>query len=97
MDTFASAVIVFIGASILITPIWILQAIEDVRMKLAVITAFVLTCLLLLSFAMASKPFEALGVAAAYVLQNYHYLTLMSNGSCIRYAAVLMVFIQVGL
>ncbi|KAI0811386.1 hypothetical protein GGR55DRAFT_678214 [Xylaria sp. FL0064] len=77
MDAFASAVIVLIGASILITPIWILQAIENLQMKLAVITAFVLVFLLLLSFVMVSKPFEALGATAAY-------------------AAVLMVFIQVG-
>ncbi|KAI0182843.1 hypothetical protein EV127DRAFT_309745, partial [Xylaria flabelliformis] len=77
MDSFASAVIVFVGASILITLIWILQAIENLQQKLAVITAFVLAFLLILSFAMASKLFEALGATAAY-------------------AAVLMVFIQVG-
>lgn len=69
MDSFASAVIVFVGASILITPIWILQAIESVQQKLAVITAFVLAFLLILSFAMVSKPFEALGATAAYVLE----------------------------
>ncbi|KAI1110376.1 hypothetical protein F5Y14DRAFT_429218 [Nemania sp. NC0429] len=78
MDAFASAVIVFIGASILVTPIWILQAINNLQIKLAIITAFVLVCLLLLSFVMVSKPFEALGATAAY-------------------AAVLMVFVQIGL
>ncbi|KAI0539624.1 hypothetical protein GGR58DRAFT_463552 [Xylaria digitata] len=77
MDAFASAMIVFTGASILITPIWVLQAIESLQIKLAAITGFVLVFLLLLSFVMVSKPFEALGVTAAY-------------------AAVLMVFIQVG-
>ncbi|KAI0902956.1 hypothetical protein F4823DRAFT_569169 [Ustulina deusta] len=66
MDSFASAVIVFVGASILVTPIWILQAIETLKTKLAVITAFVLVFLLILSFAMVSKPFEALGATAAY-------------------------------
>ncbi|KAI0433536.1 hypothetical protein F5Y09DRAFT_338563 [Xylaria sp. FL1042] len=66
MDTFACAMIVFIGASILITPIWILQAIENLQIKLAIITTFVLMFLLLLSFAMASKPFEALDATAAY-------------------------------
>ncbi|KAI1182577.1 hypothetical protein F5B17DRAFT_444127 [Nemania serpens] len=78
MDAFASAVIVFVGASILVTPIWILQAINNLQTKLAVITAFVLVCLLILSFVMVSKPFEALGATAAY-------------------AAVLMVFVQIGL
>ncbi|TRX91676.1 hypothetical protein FHL15_007458 [Xylaria flabelliformis] len=78
IDAFASGTIIFIGAFLLITPIWILQAIEDLQIKLAVITTFVLVFLFVLSFAMASKPFEALGATAAY-------------------AAVLMVFIQVGL
>ncbi|KAI0185565.1 hypothetical protein EV127DRAFT_441135 [Xylaria flabelliformis] len=66
MDAFASGMIVFIGASLLITPIWILQAIENLQIKLAVITAFVLVFLLVLSFVMVSKPFEALGATAAY-------------------------------
>ncbi|KAI0116332.1 hypothetical protein GGR51DRAFT_501039 [Nemania sp. FL0031] len=78
MDVFASAVIIFVGGSLLVTPIWVLQAIEKFQSKLAVITAFILVFLLVLSSAMASKPLEALGVTAAY-------------------AAVLMVFIQVGL
>ncbi|KAI1750238.1 hypothetical protein F4782DRAFT_509773 [Xylaria castorea] len=66
LDAFASAMIVFVGASLLIIPIWILQAIENLQIKLAVITAFVLVFLLVLSFVMVSKPFEALGATAAY-------------------------------
>ncbi|KAI5921255.1 hypothetical protein F4810DRAFT_372401 [Camillea tinctor] len=77
MDGFASAMIMAVGVTMLITPIWVLQAMGNFTMKLVVITAFVLVFLLILSFAMASKPFEALGATAAY-------------------AAVLMVFIQVG-
>ncbi|RSL60017.1 hypothetical protein CEP54_006973 [Fusarium duplospermum] len=77
MDTFASAAIAVIGVVMLITPIWVLQAMDGLKAKLGVITAFVLIFLLVLSFAMASKPFEALGATAAY-------------------AAVLMVFTQLG-
>ncbi|WAO89487.1 Hypothetical protein NCS54_00688000 [Fusarium falciforme] len=77
MDTFASAVIAVIGVVMLITPIWVLQAMNGLRAKLVVITVFVLIFLLVLSFAIASKPFEALGATAAY-------------------AAVLMVFTQLG-
>ncbi|KAI3325317.1 hypothetical protein HD806DRAFT_492635 [Xylariaceae sp. AK1471] len=77
MNAFASAMIVVIGATLLITPIWILQAMDSLKLKLAVITVFVLVFLLTLSFALVAKPFEALGATAAY-------------------AAVLMVFIQVG-
>ncbi|KAJ4261336.1 hypothetical protein NW757_001727 [Fusarium falciforme] len=65
IDTFASAVIAIIGVVMLITPIWVLQAMSGLRAKLVVITVFVLIFLLVLSFAMASKPFEALGATAA--------------------------------
>ncbi|KAI1267996.1 hypothetical protein F5Y18DRAFT_377102 [Xylariaceae sp. FL1019] len=77
MDSFASSVIVFIGAVILITPLWVLQAMNNLTKKLAVITVFVLVFLLVLSFMLVAKPFEVLAATAAY-------------------AAVLMVFIQVG-
>ncbi|KAK4142472.1 uncharacterized protein C8A04DRAFT_13182 [Dichotomopilus funicola] len=77
MDHFVSAVTIFIGVLMLVVPIWILQALGNASYKLGVITAFVLTCLLLTSVAMTSRPLDALGVTAAY-------------------AAVLMVFLQVG-
>jgi hypothetical protein len=38
---------------------------DSLTRKLAVITAFVLVFLLVLSFAMVAKPFEALGATAA--------------------------------
>ncbi|KAJ3539468.1 hypothetical protein NM208_g5477 [Fusarium decemcellulare] len=78
IDRFASAVIVTVGVVMLITPIWVLQAMGTLRAKLGVITAFVFVFLLVLSSAMVAKPFEALGATAAY-------------------AAVLMVFIQLGI
>ncbi|KAF4432004.1 hypothetical protein CGCFRS4_v008921 [Colletotrichum fructicola] len=77
MNAFASAVIIAIGVVMLLTPIWILQAMGDLKGKLAVITVFIFIFLLVLSLAMVAKPFEALGATAAY-------------------AAVLMVFIQLG-
>lgn len=65
MGGFASGVIVAVGVIMLITPIWILQAMKTLQAKLAVITVFVFAFLLILSFPMASKPFEALGATAA--------------------------------
>ncbi|KAI0376858.1 hypothetical protein F5Y04DRAFT_197205 [Hypomontagnella monticulosa] len=50
----------------LIAPLWILQYLESPTYKLVVITLFVFTFLLTLSFAMAARPFEALGATAAY-------------------------------
>ncbi|OHF02356.1 hypothetical protein CORC01_02349 [Colletotrichum orchidophilum] len=66
MDNFASAVIIAIGVLMLITPIWILQALTELKPKLAVITIFIFGFLLVLSLAMVAKPFEALGAIAAY-------------------------------
>lgn len=65
MDKFASLIIVSVGVIMLITPIWILQSLADLNMKLVVITIFVFVFLLILSYFMATKPFEALGATAA--------------------------------
>ncbi|KAK4153200.1 hypothetical protein C8A00DRAFT_15577 [Chaetomidium leptoderma] len=77
MDRTVSVVTISIGLVMLVVPIWVLQALGKASLKLGVITAFVLACLLLTSFAMTSRPLDALGATAAY-------------------AAVLMVFLQVG-
>lgn len=65
IDGFASGIIIVVGSAMLITPLWILQALSDASMKLVVITVFVFVFLLVLSFAMVAKPFEALGATAA--------------------------------
>ncbi|KAK7987109.1 hypothetical protein PG996_006289 [Apiospora saccharicola] len=77
INNFTSMTIVFIGTAMLLTPIWILQALQSPTSKLVVITIFILVFLITLSYVMVTKPFEALGSTAAY-------------------AAVLMVFLQVG-
>lgn len=66
MDEFASSFIVTAGVIMLIVPLWILQSLESPTYKLVVITLFIFAFLLTLSFAMAAKPFEALGATAAY-------------------------------
>lgn len=66
MDAFVSAAIVAVGVSMLVIPLWILRSLagrED--MMLVVITVFILVFLCVLSFFMATKPFEALGATAA--------------------------------
>lgn len=65
MDRFASAVIVAIGAAMLITPIWILQALGSLTATLGTITVFVSVFLLVASTVMVSKPLEALSATAA--------------------------------
>ncbi|KAF4829643.1 hypothetical protein CGCTS75_v006359 [Colletotrichum tropicale] len=66
MDASVSAMILAIGVVMLLTPIWILQAMTDLKEKLGIITAFIFIFLLVLSLVMVAKPFEALGATAAY-------------------------------
>ncbi|KAK1496173.1 hypothetical protein CTAM01_08360 [Colletotrichum tamarilloi] len=80
-DVFASAVIIAIGVLMLITPIWILQALTDLKAKLAVITVFIFVFLLVLSLAMVAKPFEALGATAAYAAVLMVFLQIQSGDS----------------
>ncbi|RYP88543.1 hypothetical protein DL769_000239 [Monosporascus sp. CRB-8-3] len=65
MDGFASVLMVSVGVIMLITPLWILQSLASLNMKLAVITAFILVFLLVVSYFMATKPLEGLGATAA--------------------------------
>ncbi|UKZ81906.1 hypothetical protein TrVFT333_009683 [Trichoderma virens FT-333] len=78
LDLFVSLTTTIIGLAMLVTPIWILQSTESLQVKLIVITVFIIVFLLVLSFGMVAKPFEALGATAGY-------------------AAVLMVFMQLGI
>lgn len=49
----------------LLTPMWILQALHNDNAKLAVITAFVVVFLGLVAYATVAKPFETLAATAA--------------------------------
>jgi len=65
MDRFVTAAIVILGMAMLVAPLWVLQALGDLKKKLVVITVFVLVFLLVVSFTMVAKPFEALAATAA--------------------------------
>ncbi|RYP39359.1 hypothetical protein DL767_002270 [Monosporascus sp. MG133] len=65
MDGFASVLMVSVGVIMLITPLWILQSLTSLNMKLAVITTVVLVFLLVASYFMVTKPLEGLGATAA--------------------------------
>ncbi|KAF2968578.1 hypothetical protein GQX73_g4999 [Xylaria multiplex] len=79
MNTFASAIIVSLGAILLLAPLWILYVLERSALKLAVITIFITTFLVILSFIMVAKPFEALGVTAAYAAVLMVFLQFGGN------------------
>ena len=65
IDRFVTIVIVGVGTAMLLTPMWILQALNRDNDKLAVITAFVVVFLGLVSYATVAKPFETLAATAA--------------------------------
>jgi hypothetical protein len=68
INHFASGVIIAIGACLLIIPLWILQALDTLKIKLAVITVFIFVFLLILLISMVLKLFEALAANTAYAV-----------------------------
>ncbi len=65
IDRFITVIIIGVGTLMLIAPMWILQALEDAKRKLAVITAFIAVFLGLFSSMTDAKPFETLAATAA--------------------------------
>lgn len=66
IEKFATAIIVIVGLVMIITPMWILQALGGRTVhKLGTITAFIVGFLGIVSYATAAKPFETLGATAA--------------------------------
>jgi len=82
IDIFVTFTSVIIGLAMLIAPIWILAYTDPVAAKLAIITAFILLFLALVSFGTSAKTFESLAATAAYVPQTPHLKpVLMTAGT----------------
>ena len=65
INKFITILIVSVGMIMLITPLWVLQTLQDSRQKLGAITAFVVAFLGMVSYATTARPFETLGATAA--------------------------------
>lgn len=65
IDTFVSITMTTLGTFMLVAPLWILGSVSQTTKRLAIITAFLIAFLCLVSFTTVSKPFETLGAAAA--------------------------------
>jgi hypothetical protein len=65
IDRFITAITMSIGSAMLIAPMWVLQALDDPSRKLAVITAFIVVFLGMVSYATVAKPPEILAATAA--------------------------------
>lgn len=61
----AGSIAMLLGATtMLIVPLWVLQIVGNLKVKLAVITICMLLCLLFLTFAVMGRPLERLAVTA---------------------------------
>jgi hypothetical protein len=65
IDRFISALVMTVGMSMLIAPMWILEYLTTDEEKLGTITAFIVAFVALISTVTLSRPFEILGATAA--------------------------------
>lgn len=65
IDYFVALVITAIGLMMLIAPLWILAGVQKMSSRLGVITAFIVSFVVLLSLTAVVRPFESLAGAAA--------------------------------
>ncbi len=65
IDLVISTIILLLGLAMLITPLWILAFVGDLVTRLAIICAFIVLFVVLLSITTVAKPFESLAAAAA--------------------------------
>ena len=65
IDHFVTIFIMSIGLIMLIAPLWILTYLGGLARRLAVISAFIVSFAVLLSWTTIAKPFESLAAAAA--------------------------------
>ncbi|KAJ5545255.1 hypothetical protein N7535_006361 [Penicillium sp. DV-2018c] len=66
IDRFIMLTIMMTGLVMLLTPIWVLAYTDPLAVKLAIITAFILFFLALVSLGTNAKPYESLAATAAY-------------------------------
>ena len=65
INAFDNGLVILIGLSMLVAPIWVLFAVDSIKGRLGVITTFVTTFLLLLQVLTAATPAEILAATAA--------------------------------
>ena len=64
-DAFVTAVLIILGLTLLLVPMWTLQFMTDDVKRLGIITGFILLFTSLLASATVAKPFEVLAATAA--------------------------------
>jgi hypothetical protein len=64
IDVAGSIALFAVAATMLVLPLWILQTLREVESKLAVISAFAISCLAFLNIATIGRPFERIAATA---------------------------------
>jgi hypothetical protein len=64
IGVFSSIAIFVAGVVMFVAPLWILQALDDFRQRLGVITVFIFVFLSVLASSTLGKPFEMLAATA---------------------------------
>ena len=65
IDAFVTTIITVLGLVMLIAPLWTLAFVDSTVAKLAIITAFIFSFVILLSITTVAKPLESLAAVAA--------------------------------
>ena len=99
VDTFLTALTLAAGLALLIGPLQFLDSLSTVKEKLNAISGLITGFLVVMASVMVTQPWETLAATAAYVLNCSLNQSLSSCTkpllTSIRYAAVLMVFVQI--
>ena len=78
VERFLVSVVLITGVAMLISPLWILHAVQDKTTQLGIITSYIVMFIGLLSFSTVASPFESLAAAAAWVLSTGR-MTVMTD------------------
>jgi len=67
MQIFDTAIVIFLGSLLLLIPLWVLQAMNDVKAVLGVISVFVLGFTILVHIITIARPYETLAATTGYL------------------------------
>ena len=85
MDKFVTCTTIALGLAMLVGPLWLLQHFSTgdstLRLRLTIITVFLIAFTLLLSLVTVARPFETLAASAAYGAVLMVFMQLNSGNS----------------
>ncbi|KAL8711469.1 MAG: hypothetical protein Q9220_004127 [cf. Caloplaca sp. 1 TL-2023] len=80
IDKFVTGITIILGLAMLITPLWLLQYLyseqRDLKMRLEIITCFLIGFTVLLSIVTVARPVEVIAATAAYAAMLMVFMQL---------------------